>query len=196
MDDRGGFASPGAVLAQPKQPGPGRGKAAAAVEGLELRLIIDMQPFGTALTRRFGDAAHQLGRDTAAAEIGMHRRIEQERMDAAVLGDVDEADQRPAGTVPDRAVAEAALQHIGITGPERRAPRGTPQPIEFGLDRKTIELEGGAFHHSIEPPVSGSCNLTNSTKVIPAEAGIQFLPGTVIAAQLDSRLRGNDVVLA
>jgi hypothetical protein len=36
--------------------------------------------------------------------------------------------------------------------------------------------------------------LAKSTNVIPAKAGIQFLPSTALGLKLDSRLRGNDVV--
>jgi hypothetical protein len=73
-----------------------------------MRLVVDVQPFGPTGAGGVGCHPYELGGDAAAPKIRVHRRIEQKSVDAAVPGDIDEADQ----PVVDGGggVAEAAAQ--------------------------------------------------------------------------------------
>lgn len=58
-----------------------------------MRLEIDMQPFGAALASEVRRLADHARRDALPSHVGMDRCIEDEGMDAAIPGDVDEADE-------------------------------------------------------------------------------------------------------
>lgn len=75
-------------------------------------LEIDMQPLGSTLARSFGRALDERGRETLPAVVGINRGIEKERMHAAILGDIDEADKAAAILRCD--MAETAFKHAPI----------------------------------------------------------------------------------
>jgi len=80
------------------QPGSRRPEAARVeVERRQVLLEVDLEPFASGVGGMTDREPHELGADARAAVIRPDGRVEQERMVAAVPGDVDETDQRRAG---------------------------------------------------------------------------------------------------
>nr|WP_172599177.1 hypothetical protein [Rhizobium leguminosarum] len=76
-----------------------------------MRLEIDMQLFGATLAGNFRRFPDQLFGDALWAHIGLSAGVENEGMNAAIPGDVDEADG--AAVVIGADVGEAAGQDSG-----------------------------------------------------------------------------------
>ncbi|ANL85412.1 hypothetical protein AMC81_CH02651 [Rhizobium phaseoli] len=71
-----------------------------------MRFEIDMQPFGAARTGNPRGFPNQLRGDALPAHVGVNAGVEKEGMNAAVPGDVDEADE--AAVVIGADMGEAA----------------------------------------------------------------------------------------
>src|SRR5688572_5542498 len=72
---------------------PRRLEAARHVEPLEIRREIDVEPFRAGVRGLERGAANELGSDAPAAVGWKHRRLQQERVRAAVPRDVNESDE-------------------------------------------------------------------------------------------------------
>ncbi len=80
-------------LGQLDEAGFGWPETAGAIEGSQMRLEIDMQPFGAALAGNPRGFPDQLRGDALPAHVGVNAGIEKEGMNAAIPGDIDEADE-------------------------------------------------------------------------------------------------------
>jgi len=95
-------------------------ETAGAVEAGQVRFEIDMQPFGAALTSEARCLPNHARRDPLPAHVGVDRCIEDEGVDAAVPGDIDETDEPVVVVGAD--MGEAA----GQDGSEIAGFRGAP----------------------------------------------------------------------
>ena len=118
-----------------------RPEAARFVEGRQLFVMVDVEDRAAVMARGLGSAAHELGADPTMADVGMHARVEQEGVIAAIPGDVHEANQFVAR---ERAnPCEAVREHgLPIAGVGRLLPR---RPAAGGrtVTEERVELEVG-----------------------------------------------------
>src|SRR5947199_190642 len=68
-------------------------EAASAVELRKLRRVVNVDPFHPALTGDRDDPVDQGSADAPPAEVGVDRRLEQERVNASIPRQAYEADQ-------------------------------------------------------------------------------------------------------
>ena len=68
-------------------------EAAGVVEGLELGVEVDVEPIEAAGFRDVAGVVDELATDAAAAVVRVDGGLEEEGVDAAVPGGVDETDQ-------------------------------------------------------------------------------------------------------
>src|SRR6185437_11438317 len=105
------FARSGAWAEQGNEPGVGGGEAAAAeVERAEMVLEVDVQPLAARGLGFFGRDGDQPGADPVVLGAFGDQGVEDEGVDAAVPGDVDEADE--AFAVPRADPAQAVLADL------------------------------------------------------------------------------------
>jgi hypothetical protein len=69
--------------------------AGVEIEGFELFLEVDLEPFAAGVLRLLRRDADELSTDASALVVRSHLRVNQERMVAAVPSDVHESDQYP-----------------------------------------------------------------------------------------------------
>jgi hypothetical protein len=81
--------------------------ASSEVEGLKVVLEVDVEPFASGGTSLFYREGNQLGSDPASPHARGHNGVQNERVDAPVPRDVDEADELAsvAGADPAEAVS-------------------------------------------------------------------------------------------
>lgn len=100
---------------------------------------MDMQPFGAALTGNPRGFADQSRGDALPAHVGVNAGVEHEGMNAAISGDIDEADERVVVVGAD--MGEAAGQDGGEIRYFGRVPGGGPEGVEVGGRREGIDAE-------------------------------------------------------
>jgi hypothetical protein len=71
-------------------------KSGGMIKRGECRLVVDVQPFAAALARQVGRAPNELSANSSPSMVGIDRRVEQERVFAAVGRQVDKTNQ-PCG---------------------------------------------------------------------------------------------------
>ena len=90
-----------------------------------------MQPLCATAPRRLSSTTDQCPSNPLALEIGIHRRIEQERVCPTVAGDVDKPDQALTGVGADiHRAAHELLREVTLL---MSGPRPHEQPIECSI---------------------------------------------------------------
>ena len=119
-------------------------EASRRVERGQFRIVIDVQPFGAA-GRRLLSRGPDEGKPEAATPMGgMHGRVEQEGMKAAVPGHIDEAYELASVSRP--APGEAPSEH----GPEGSwlvaRPGCREQSVQLCIREYRADLDGDVLH--------------------------------------------------
>lgn len=74
-----------------------RSEAAGSIERVEVRQVVDMEPFAPGSPDLCRQPDDEFGSYLLATVARIHHSVEQERMQAAVPASVHESDQVPAG---------------------------------------------------------------------------------------------------
>src|SRR4029078_12239671 len=129
-------------------------ETAAAIERIELVVVIDVQPFGAAVARQRSRLPHEITADAASLAVRMDGRVEQEGVYAPIPGDVDEADEAVAVRRGDP--AEASLEYrppILVAG---AFPGGLAQRVQFVIGDGTVPFDGD-WQRMVLLPTLRSC---------------------------------------
>lgn len=77
------------------QPRQGRGEHAGAGAGVQVRLVVDMEPLRPVCAGHIRRRAYQPGAEAAPLPVRVHRRIEQNGVGPTIPGQVDDAEPKP-----------------------------------------------------------------------------------------------------
>jgi hypothetical protein len=85
------------------------------VKGVEMRFVVDVQPFGAAGFRQFDRHFDKFGSDALMLEIAVYGGVEQKDVHIAIPEQANEAGKSVA--MPRRNPAERARANIGVQSP-------------------------------------------------------------------------------
>lgn len=80
-------------IAQTNQPGKRGAKSALAIESIQMRFVIHMQPVSATETCLLNGRADKSAPNPPPLPFGMHGSVEQEDMHSTIPREVDKADQ-------------------------------------------------------------------------------------------------------
>ena len=117
-----------ALLPEVEQPGVRTPEAAAAVERLEVVLVVDVEPLRTAISSEGDGLPDQRCSDTPPLEVAVDAGVEEESMRAPIPGHVHETDEPRAvgGAHPPHAAGQHRLPVSRLD----TLPRGRSQCVE------------------------------------------------------------------
>jgi hypothetical protein len=109
----------------------GWAKTAAAIEAVQVRFVVHVQPLQSGAPSHICGTPYQLRADATTPVFGSDGGIQQERMHAAVPRDVNEPDQPVRSESTD--ICEAARQDRAKRSVSVIGPCCSKQPIQFGV---------------------------------------------------------------
>ena len=75
-----------------------------------MRLVVHVEPFNASLCRNLGSSLHQFSTDSPTLKLAMHSRVQNEAVNPAIPGHIDEADETRAVERAD--IRQALLEHL------------------------------------------------------------------------------------
>jgi hypothetical protein len=114
-----------------QKPRCGWAKTAAAIEAIQVRFVVHVQPLQSGASSYVCGTPYQLRADATPPVFGSDGGIQQERMHAAVPRDVNEPDQPAKSESTD--ICEAVRQDRAKRSASVPGPRRSKQPIQFGV---------------------------------------------------------------